>query len=58
VTSRHFATVADLNNEIVNARVWIGFHYRHSTVEGETLGRNVAKWALKRYFGTAKSRKR
>jgi hypothetical protein len=27
-------------------------------VEGETLGRNVAKWALKRYFGTAKSRKR
>jgi hypothetical protein len=58
VTSRHFATVADLNNEIVDARVWIGFHYRHSTVDGVTLGRNVAKWGLKRYFGTAKSRKR
>jgi hypothetical protein len=58
VTSRHFATVADLDNEIVNARVWIGFHYRHSTVDGETLGRNVAKWALKRYFAPAQKRKR
>jgi hypothetical protein len=57
-SSRHFGTVNDLDTEIVNARVWIGFHYRHSAGDGVTLGQKVAKWTLKRYFGTAKSRKR
>jgi hypothetical protein len=50
-SSRHFNTVDDLNTEIVNARVWIGFHYRHSAEDGVALGRNVANWTLKRYFG-------
>ncbi len=49
-TSRHFATVQELDSQIVNARVWIGFHYRHSVVVGEDLGTAVADWALQRYF--------
>jgi hypothetical protein len=56
--SRHFNTVGELDTEIVNARVWIGFHYRHSAEDGVALGRKVASWTLKRYFGPAKSRKR
>jgi hypothetical protein len=52
--SRHFSTVNDLDTEIVNARVWIGFHYRHSAQDGVTLGQKVAKWTLKRYFAAAK----
>jgi len=47
---RHFDTADALQTEIVNARVWIGFHFRQSAVEGVVLGRKVAHWAMKRYF--------
>jgi hypothetical protein len=50
-TTRHFRTVKDVNDEVVNARVWIGFHYRHSGIAGVKLGREVAHWTLQRYFG-------
>jgi hypothetical protein len=49
-TTRHFETVKELDREIVNARVWIGFHYRHSGIAGIKLGRAVAHWTLQRYF--------
>jgi hypothetical protein len=49
-TTRHFDTVEDLDREVVNARVWIGFHYRHSGTAGVRLGREVAHWTLQRYF--------
>ena len=49
-TSQTFATVHDLYAQLVNARVWIGFHYRNSVVAGENLGTAVAKWELQRYF--------
>jgi hypothetical protein len=49
-TSQHFATVQELESQMVNARVWIGFHYRNSVVAGEGLGTAVADWALQRYF--------
>jgi hypothetical protein len=49
-TMRHFDTVSDLDDEITDARVWIGFHYRSSVTEGIELARNVAEWTLKRYF--------
>jgi len=49
-TSQRFATVDDLLSQLVNARVWIGFHYRNSVVTGENLGTSVANWELQRYF--------
>ena len=49
-TSRHYATVEDLDREIVNARVWAGLHFRDSGEVGVALGREVAQWALERYF--------
>jgi len=49
-TSQTFATVDDLMTQLVNARVWIGFHYRHSVLAGENLGTAVANWELQRYF--------
>jgi hypothetical protein len=49
-TSRHYATVEDLDREIVNARVWAGLHFRYSGEAGVKLGRDVAHWALDRYF--------
>jgi hypothetical protein len=49
-TSRHYSTVEELDREIVNARVWAGLHYRDSGEVGVKLGRDVAHWALDRYF--------
>ena len=48
--TRNFQTVKDVDDEVVNARVWIGFHYRHSGIAGVRLGRAVAHWTLQRYF--------
>jgi hypothetical protein len=49
-TSRTYTTVQALNDELVNARVWIGFHYRNSVHVGENLGQQVAAWEMKRFF--------
>ena len=47
---RHFEAPNDLNQEIINARLWAGFHYRFSTVAGVVLGRQVAKFDLRHAF--------
>jgi hypothetical protein len=49
-TSRHFDTVHDLDEEIINARVWYGLHYRNSVRTGVDLGQDVTNWDLARYF--------
>ena len=49
-TTRHFETVHDYQAQVVDARVWIGYHFRNSAVQGERLGNAVAAWALDRYF--------
>lgn len=45
-TTHYFATVADLKNEVINARVWAGLHYRNSGEVGDRLGAAVAGAAL------------
>ncbi len=47
---RTFTNPAALRNEIVDARVWAGFHYRFSGVAGVVLGRQVAKYDLRFAF--------
>ena len=44
--TRHFATVRDLTDEVVDARVWAGIHFRTSDETGIALGRDVASWAI------------
>jgi len=50
VTSRSYPTVQSILDELINARVWIGFHFRSSVVAGENLGTSVADWELQRHF--------
>ena len=50
-TTRHFDTVAELESEVVNARVWGGLHFRTSVEVGMRLGRDVAQDALDRFPG-------
>jgi len=49
-TTQHFGTVHDILAQVVDARVWLGFHFRNSVKQGERLGENVAHWELARFF--------
>src|SRR4029077_9322593 len=48
--SRHYATVTDLVNEVMNARIWGGLHFRGSDEAGRDLGTKVANWAISQAF--------
>jgi hypothetical protein len=49
-TSQHFNTVDDIQKQVVDARVWLGFHFRNSVVQGEEIGNDVARWELHQFF--------
>ena len=49
-TTQHFNTVNAMQKQVVDARVWLGFHFRNSVEQGEKLGNDVADWELDRYF--------
>jgi hypothetical protein len=48
--TQHFATVQDLQTQLVDARVWGGLHWRNSDVVGEAVGNAMSDWTLARYF--------
>ncbi|MGZ4381113.1 MAG: vanadium-dependent haloperoxidase [Gaiellaceae bacterium] len=48
--TQHFDTVHDMQDQVVDARVWLGFHFRNSVEQGEKVGNHVANWELKRFF--------
>jgi hypothetical protein len=47
---RHFSRLSDAIDELVEARVWGGIHFRTADEQGSRLGRRVARWALTHYF--------
>jgi hypothetical protein len=49
-TTQEFNTVKAIQRQVVDARVWLGFHFRNSVVQGENIGNDVAEWTLDRYF--------
>jgi hypothetical protein len=53
-TTHTFDNTKDLVTEVENARIYAGFHYRHSVEDGRTLGGKVASQLLKRFFGKVK----
>jgi hypothetical protein len=53
---QRFAGPDDLQEQIVNARVWAGLHYRGSVRAGVQVGTDVARWTLGRFFAPAPSR--
>lgn len=50
VTTRTFTTVQHLLRQLVDARIYLGFHFRNSVVAGENIGKSVTRWELQRYF--------
>lgn len=49
-TEHHFATVADLQVEVENARIYGGDHFRVGGADGTRAGDHVARWGLQRNF--------
>ena len=49
-TTQHFDNVEDIQKQVVDARVRLGFHFRNSVEQGVKIGNDVADWELKRYF--------
>jgi hypothetical protein len=47
---RHFRRFSDLLQEIVDARVWGGIHFRTADEQGAGIGRNVVRWERRFYF--------
>ncbi|GIF70998.1 vanadium-dependent haloperoxidase [Asanoa siamensis] len=48
--TRTYATGDALNAEVVDARVWLGIHFRFADTAGLRMGQQVASWAADRYF--------
>ncbi len=46
-TTRHYSSVHQLVDEVADARVWGGLHYRFSTTAGEQIGAAVARVVLR-----------
>jgi hypothetical protein len=49
-TTQHFNTVQDLLQNVADARVWAGLHYRFSTTAGVNLGTQVSQYDLQHNF--------
>jgi hypothetical protein len=52
-TTQHFNTAQDLLQNVADARVWAGLHYRFSTTAGVTLGAQVSHYDLQHNFQPA-----
>jgi hypothetical protein len=49
-TARHYETARELNEETINARLWLGLHFRQAMVDGNRLGQEVTAFALDHAF--------
>jgi hypothetical protein len=47
---RTFNSFSQALDEIVEARIWAGLHYRTADVQGRLLGENVADYAISNFF--------
>lgn len=49
-TTRRYAGTEELLKEIIEARIYIGFHFRSADVDSVLLGRRTARYILERQF--------
>ena len=48
--TRTFSSFSQAVDEIVEARIWAGLHFRLADVQGAQLGTNIANFAAANYF--------
>jgi len=49
-TQRFYDSGSALRQDVVNARVWLGFHFRTADTASREIGREVAAWTIDNYF--------
>jgi hypothetical protein len=49
-TTRNFTSTDDINKEIIDARVYVGFHFRTADVHGVVMGKKIGRLVAKNYF--------
>jgi hypothetical protein len=49
-TTRAYETTTDFVQEVMDARVWGGMHFRTSNEHGAELGKNVGRWVMEHHF--------
>jgi hypothetical protein len=49
-TEIDFDNTDDLKKLVTEARIYAGFHFRNSCIQGEVIGKRIAKWVAKKYF--------
>jgi hypothetical protein len=47
---RYYARAADLQEEVANARIWGGIHYRSAVEDGTAIGKKTANHVLAHHF--------
>jgi hypothetical protein len=55
-TVHELRSTRELEQEVEWARIYAGFHYHHSVVQGEALGRKVARQAFREFFAAEASK--
>jgi hypothetical protein len=53
---RYFSSFSEAAKENANSRIYIGFHFRHATVEGLKLGGKIGQVAFNHYLRPVHSR--
>jgi len=48
--TRHYDSFSAATEEVINARVWGGIHFRTADEQGVRLGEEVARWEDHHYF--------
>ena len=50
IAPRHFERFSDALEEVIEARIWGGIHFRTADVQGAVIGNKVAHYTRKHYF--------
>jgi hypothetical protein len=58
MTARHYQTARELNEDTMNARIWLGLHFRRAMTDGNGLGQDVAAFVVRNAFQPAHGRDR
>jgi hypothetical protein len=49
-TIRHYTSGASLDEDTMNARIWLGIHFRKAMVDANELGHRISDWAIEHHF--------
>jgi hypothetical protein len=49
--TRHYKTLDAITDEVIDARVWGGIHFRTSDVVGARMGTAIGKWVVEHFLG-------